>query len=74
VVGAYDGSVLRIYIDGKLEPSASRTSGITKNNREVFIGGNVQHKDRCFDGLLDDVRVYNYALPEAEIQALAAGQ
>jgi hypothetical protein len=73
VVGAYDGSVLRIYIDGKLEPSASRAGGITRNNREVFIGGNVEHKERCFDGLLDEVRVYNYALPETEIQALAAG-
>ncbi|MGA3284066.1 MAG: sugar-binding protein [Verrucomicrobiota bacterium] len=74
VVGVYNGNVMKLYVDGKLDATKPWAGGIAKNNFDVLIGENAEKKGRCFDGLVDDVRVYNYALPESEIKALAAGQ
>ena len=35
---------------------------------QVYIGGNSQKEDRNWNGLVDEVRIYNYALSEQEIQ------
>ena len=64
---------MQLYIDGKLDGTQTWTGGIAKNNSEVLIGENVEQPNRCFDGLIDDVRIYNQALSESEIKALAAG-
>jgi hypothetical protein len=58
----------RIYIDGVLDNSASG------DGREYIIGpaniGAYQESDRFFDGMIDDVRIYNHILSEAEIQGI----
>jgi hypothetical protein len=74
VVAVYDGRAMSIYVDGKLDVTKSCANGIGKNDAEVLIGENGEQPNRCFDGLIDDVRIYNYALPEKQINALAAGQ
>ncbi len=74
VTGVYDGSDLRLYVDGKLDASTPATGAIARNEFAVLIGENSERTGRSFDGLLDDVRIYNYALPESEIKALATGQ
>jgi tetratricopeptide (TPR) repeat protein len=70
----YDGQKLCIYIDGKVDSCKPWTGGIGKNDFDVLIGENAEQKGRFFDGLIDDVRIYNYALSANEIAALAAGQ
>jgi tetratricopeptide (TPR) repeat protein len=74
VAGVYDGSAMSLYVDGKLDATHPWTEGIGRNNFDLLIGENAEKKGRCFDGLIDDVRVYNYALSESEIKTLAAGQ
>ena len=74
VAAVYNGSVMQLYIDGKLDATQPWNDGIGKNDSEVFIGDNAQQPGRCFDGLIDDVRIYNYALSESQIKALANGQ
>jgi beta-galactosidase len=74
VAGVYDGQEVKLYVDGKLDSKQSWTQGIGRNNADVLIGENAERKGRCFDGLLDDVRIYNYALSESEIKALAEAQ
>jgi len=74
VAAVYDGHQMCIYVDGKVDASKSWTGGIGKNDFDVLIGENAEMKDRFFDGLIDDVRIYNYALSEKEVAALAAGQ
>jgi hypothetical protein len=74
VVAVYDGRAMRIYVDGKLDITKPCANGIGKNDAEVLIGENGEQPNRCFDGLIDDVRIYNYALPEKQIKTLAAGQ
>jgi hypothetical protein len=72
VAGVYDGSVVKLYLDGRLDATAPWTEGIARNNFDVLIGENAEKKDRGFDGAIDDVRLYNYALSDNEIKALAA--
>jgi hypothetical protein len=71
VACVYDGSKMNIYVDGKLDASRQGSGPIATNDFPVCIGGNIQLTGRCWDGLIDDVRVYNYALSENEITALA---
>ena len=73
LAAVYNGSVQQIYIDGKLEGTQPWTGGISRNNSDVLIGENVDQPNRCFDGLIDDVRIYNYALSGSQIEALAKG-
>ena len=62
-------------MDGEAElvTSVSATGSIDTNGWEVLIGGNAQQTGRKWNGLIDDVRIYSYALTEAEIKALYAG-
>jgi hypothetical protein len=70
VAAVYDGKEVRIYVDGKLDASRPWKDGIAKNNFDVLIGENAQQMGRSFDGLIDEVRIYNYALGENDIMAL----
>jgi hypothetical protein len=74
VLCVYDGSKMSTYVDGRLDVSRPRTGPIATNDFPVCIGENIQLTGRFWHGLIDDVRVYNYALSENEIAALAAGQ
>jgi len=74
VACVYDGSKMNIYVDGKLDASRQRSGPIATNDFPVCIGENGELNNRCFNGLIDDVRVYTYALSENEIAALAAGK
>ncbi len=70
VAGVYDGAELRLYVDGALDASATTAGAINVNEHPVAIGENLEHPGRGWNGLIDDVRLYNYALSEAEIQTL----
>ena len=62
----YDGSLLRIFIDGTLAGSTSTTGPVAGSDGALRIGGIA---GEYFAGTLDDVRVYNRALSAAEIVA-----
>jgi hypothetical protein len=49
-------------------------AGLTTNNFTVCIGGNSEKPERCWNGLIDDVRIYSYALSQQEIKAICGGQ
>jgi hypothetical protein len=63
-------------VDGEAElvTSVSATGSINSNDWEVLIGENAERPGRLLNGLIDDVRIYSYALSEAEIKALYAGK
>ena len=71
VAGVYDGSRISLYIDGVLEYSEAGSGSINTNNYAVMIGENADQRGREWDGQIDDVRIYNNALSEAEIAELA---
>jgi hypothetical protein len=64
----YDGSMLRLYVNGALASSRAQSGAIETNANALRIGGNVPYGE-FFQGLIDEVRVYNRALSQAEIQA-----
>jgi hypothetical protein len=75
VCGTYDRQVGgRIYIDGVEDGVNSDTGGITTGPYNVYIGENSQVTNRWWDGFIDDVRVYNRALTQNEIQVIMQGE
>ncbi len=71
VAGTFDGSQLRLYVDGGLADSMGYTGSIASTTFPVNIGRNSQETDRFYRGVIDEVRIYNRALSEGEILYLA---
>ena len=72
MAGVYDGKKMYLYVDGRLDGSAATTANIPTSNDPVCIGENSQVKGRFWNGLVDEVRVYDRALSTEEIATLAA--
>jgi len=72
VCGTYDGANLRLYIDCVEDPAGpvGELNGTTVDDYAVYIGENQERPGRHWDGLIDDLRIYNYALTPAEISQL----
>jgi TolA-binding protein len=70
IAGVFDGSALYLYIDGVLEAAKCAANSIDVSTYEVCIGENAQVPGRQWNGLIDDVRIYNYGLSQAEIVSL----
>lgn len=67
VVGVFDGSTSYIYLNGKLEASNSTSpESIIANTTRLTLGARGDDT-LYFKGLLDNVRIYNYARTPAQI-------
>jgi hypothetical protein len=64
----YDGSTLRLYVNGALVASTAHTGAIASSTNPLQIGGDSIY-GQYFAGLIDEVRVYNTALTAAQIQS-----
>ena len=60
--------MIRFYVNGSLVASSPETTPITTSTNPLFIGGD-QTMGQFFDGLIDEIRIYNVALTQAQIQA-----
>jgi len=73
LVGTYDGSTIRLFKDGVLVSSISFSGG-TYTTNPIQIGRRIHGATGYFNGLIDDVRIYNYArTPEQILQDYNAG-
>ena len=67
----YDGSDYEIYINGELDAFSTFSGQILTTTIDLMMGqvlpGNNQYN---FNGVLDDIRIYNYALSYSDIQSL----
>ena len=63
----YDGSALKLYVNGTQVASTPHTGAITTSTSPLQIGGDSLY-GQYFAGLIDNVRVYNVALTAAQIQ------
>ena len=68
VASTYDGSSLKIYVNGVLSSTKTVSGSVQNNNNPLRIGGNYPY-GQFFEGRIDDVRVYNRALSATEIQS-----
>ena len=67
VAGVYDGSVAIIYINGEVD-NEKKFEGVLKHNGENFWMGARKSDGLPYNGLLDELRLYNRGLSQAEIE------
>ncbi len=67
IAGTYDGTNMKIYIDGSLVATQPRSIVISNSTANLFIG-DWPNTGRNINGSIDEVRIWNRALPIAEIQ------
>jgi chitodextrinase len=68
VAVTYDGSILRLYVNGTQVATAVASGTIESSSSPLWIGGNNPYGE-YFQGVIDEARVYNRALSAAEVQA-----
>jgi len=67
---AFDGKLMRVYLDGRLIGELERPGKLATNTRAVaFIGSNGGRRE-YFQGALDDLRIYREALTADQIRQL----
>jgi hypothetical protein len=72
----YDGSILRLYIDGALQASSPTTLSIPPTSGAFAIGARHGGQWLFFGGLIDEVAVYDHVLGAQQInhhRAVALG-
>jgi|GEM_PF-587048 len=75
VAASYDGTTARLYLDGVPGPSKQATAAILPNRLDIAIGNSPPGYGtqlQPFDGLIDEVMIFNRALTTDEIKSLAA--
>ena len=68
LAATYDGTTLRLYVNGAQVSQLAQTGPIATSSSPVRIGANSIWGER-FSGLIDEVRIYNRGLSATEIQA-----
>jgi hypothetical protein len=71
VVGTYDGAMVRLYVDGteigEGTPASFDIGYDMQESNDLFVGS--YNGAYGFNGLIDDVTIYNRALSAAEVRA-----
>ena len=64
----YDGTMNYLYLDGEVDATEANSGQITVSSFPLYIGDNSGATGRFWNGLIDDVQIYNRPLTQAEIQ------
>lgn len=67
LAATYDGTTQRLYINGVQVGSRAQTGTLDVSANPLRIGGNTVWANEYFQGLIDEVRIYNRALSQTEI-------
>lgn len=71
VAAVYDGTDIRLYLNGSLDCTpVSYTSGIYNSTADFCVGIAADKTSHTINGLVDDVAVWNRALSASEVAAL----
>jgi hypothetical protein len=69
IAGTYDGTSMKLYIDGDLEAEQPASGTMSTNTEPLYIGTRGGYS--TWNGDISDVRIYDKALSEEEIENLA---
>ncbi len=69
VAATYDGTTMRIYVDGEQVSSRSVSHSITDNDFALRVGSSENSPERTFPGGIDEVRIWNVARSPEQIEA-----
>jgi hypothetical protein len=72
--GTYDGSALRLFVDGIQRGGDYPVSGVIPSDAtgKLYVGNDDGYTNRYFKGAMDEVRLYDRALSATEIAQLVA--
>jgi hypothetical protein len=71
VTGVYSGSNFEIYLNGQLDAFTLFSGLINDTTCDLTIGQDLPHDNQYnFNGILDDIRIYDYALSVQQIANL----
>lgn len=68
VVGTYDGSTMKLYIDGSLDNSKSQTGIPVYSNSRLVLGARYTGSYNTeWAGFIDEVKIFDYALTPRQV-------
>ena len=70
IAATYDGNTIKIFFNGVLKNTIAVSGNIDFDDSDVYIGSLSMSYVDVFDGAIDDVRIYERALNEADIVEL----
>ena len=73
IAGTYDGTIFKCYIDGVLGEEWAYAGKMPQNTASVTIGKRSKEAGTYYDGMIDDVAIFNNALSAEEIQTIMLG-
>jgi hypothetical protein len=70
IVGTYDGSIAKLYIDGELKASGQGSYTIMHDDTPLCFSREISQPNYDgFNGIIDNVMIYNRALNAEEVEA-----
>ncbi len=73
IAGTWDGSTIKLYVNGALKASVGYTATMNTTANDVYIGYN-NFTNEAFQGNIDELRIWNRALCQGEIQNNMSGE
>lgn len=67
IAATYDGSVYKLYINGEEVANSPEKQPFTNGNKFLYIGSAHKGASYGFQGIIDELKIYNYPLPSTEI-------
>lgn len=67
VAGVYNGYVFKVYLDGELVGQTEENKTLTAGRQDLYIGSYGNGYAYGFDGIIDEVTVYDYARTDIQI-------
>ena len=70
IAGTYDGNFVRVYLNGVLQATTPIVGTMATSPLDLHLGKQAQFPvGRFFDGQIDEVRIWNYAKTDVELQS-----
>ena len=70
ICAVYDGSSMKVYINGVVKDEDPNKGKITTNQIKLGIGTSISCGGRGFDGIIDEVAVFNTALTKDDVNEI----
>ena len=68
LAATYDGSLMSVYVDGNFIAQQNYSGSINRPNTIIHIGAETNGLEQFWDGIIDEVRIWNLARTQQEIQ------